>query len=63
MSSNHIASAVVSTTGEVLEYKIETPGEVSRAYRDVEAHLAAYREIKRLIMSTGMDILSKQEKQ
>lgn len=63
MLIDRVISAVVSTTGEVIEYHVQTPGEVSAAFRDTEAHIDAYRTIKNLLLNTGMELLSKQDKE
>lgn len=39
-----------------------TPGELTEAYQDVEAHIEAYRQLKSSMMSTSMEMLKKQEK-
>lgn len=61
-TTDRIISAVVDTTGEVIEYHVMSPSEVTDAYRDVEAHLKAYHSIKTSLLNTSMDMISKQEK-
>lgn len=60
-SFDRIITATVKTNGEVIEYKVMSPGELTEAYRDVEAHIEAYRQIKSSLMTTSMQMLEQQD--
>lgn len=57
----HSIEATVKTTGEVIEYIYSSSKELSKAYKDVEAKLEAYGQIKRVMLSTAMNIMIKEE--
>lgn len=59
--TDHIISATISTTGEVIEYHYNNSAELSAAYKDIDARLNAYRQLKRLILDISMQIIMKQE--
>lgn len=60
---DRIISAIVKTNGEVIEYHVQSPGELAAAFEDVEAHIQAYRDIKSSMMATSMEMLKKQDKE
>lgn len=58
---DNVISATVSGTGEVIEYKYHNASELSQVYREVEAKLNAYKQLKRLILDISMQLIMKQE--
>lgn len=60
---DRIVSATVKTTGQVIEYHVQSPGEVSAAYEDVEAHIQAYRDIKTSLLNTSMEFMKRADKE
>jgi hypothetical protein len=58
---DRIISATVSTTGEVIEYHVQSPGELTEAFKDVEAHLEAYRLLKNSMLNTSMNMLNRKD--
>lgn len=60
--SIHVISATVASTGEIIEYKIDTKEQLSDAFKDVEARLEAYRQLKNIMLNTSMQIIMRKDK-
>lgn len=58
---DRIITATVKTNGEVIEYHVMTPTEVSTAYKEVEAYLEAYRTIKSGLLNTSMQMMNRSD--
>lgn len=61
-SFDRIITATVKTTGEVIEYHVQTSGELAEAYSDIEAHIQAYRDLKSAAMNTSMEMIKQLDK-
>jgi hypothetical protein len=58
---DHKISAVIKTTGEIVEYSFKDADELAEAYKDVEARLIAYREIKNIMLNTSMQLITRRK--
>lgn len=58
-SFDRIISATVKTTGEVIEYSIQSFSDLNKAYADIEAHIQAYRDLKSAAMNSSMEMVKR----